>query len=381
MCYILIKVLIMKKVVLSLLLVVPLVGCTTKALPTSFSFQLNDLGQNVDFHTELQARYIAAEDYSTTAGIASGSSSKEYPDPVKITWHGKANNGKKADHFKIRVFEENNDVPVINGTTSYDSEYELFNLKINTSYEYDVTAVYSDSVSFTSEKSSFKTTDKGPRNLLVENVMNIRDLGGHGIKQGLIYRSGRFNESDGTTNINDVTIMRMNVELGIKTEIDLRRDNEFGGITVSPLGQNVNYVHLPMYYGGENVLTYVGESSGVSYNNPVQIKAFFETLANENNYPIDFHCAIGKDRTGCMAYLVEALCGMEEEYLYRDYLFSNFAKISGMCEASDIDDRYGATVKAYTGATLQEKVFNYLNQEIGVSVDNLRAIQNILTDK
>ena len=381
MCYILIKVLIMKKVVLSLLLIFPLVGCATKALPTSFSFQLKDLGQNVDFHTELQARYIAAEDYSTTAGIASGSSSKEYPDPVKITWYGKANNGKKADHFKVRIFEGKGEIPVFTATDSIGEGCSFHNLKINTQYEYDVTAVYSDSVSFTSERSSFKTTDKGPRNLFVENVMNIRDLGGHGIKQGLIYRSGRFNESDGTTKIDDVTKMRMNVELGVKTEIDLRRDNEFGGITVSPLGENVNYVHLPMYYGGENILTYTGESSGVTYNNPAQIKLFFETLANENNYPIDFHCAIGKDRTGCMAYLVEALCGMEEEYLYRDYLFSNFAKISGMCEVTDIDDRYGATIKAYEGATLQEKVFNYLNQEIGVSTDNLRAIQNILTDR
>ena len=136
-----------------------------------------------------------------------------------------------------------------------------------------------------------------------------------------------------------------------------------------------------MYYGGENVLTHVGEHSGVSYDNPAQIKLFFETLADENNYPIDFHCAIGKDRTGCMAYLVEALCGMNEEDLYRDYLFSNFAKISGICEVSDIDDRYGATIKNYEGATLQEKTYNYLNQEIGVSVQNLDSIKNILIDK
>jgi protein-tyrosine phosphatase len=211
--------------------------------------------------------------------------------------------------------------------------------------------------------------------------MNIRDLGGHGIKQGLLYRSGRFNETDGTTKITDNTIKTMTEVLNVKTEIDLRRGNENGEITASPLGESVNYVHLPMYYGGENVLTHQGEHSGVQYDNPGQIKLFFETLADERNYPIDFHCAIGKDRTGCMAYLIEALCGMEEEFLYRDYLFSNFAKISGMCEIVDIDDKYGATLKDYEGETLQEKTFNYLNNVIGVSSTDLQKIQSILIEE
>ena len=136
-----------------------------------------------------------------------------------------------------------------------------------------------------------------------------------------------------------------------------------------------------MYYGGENVLTYVGERNSFLYDNPARIKEFFELLSDRNNYPIDFHCAIGKDRTGCMAYLIEALCGMKEEYLYRDYLFSNFAKISGICKTDDIDDRYGATLKAYEGETLQEKTYKYLNEVIGVESEKLDAIKDILIDK
>ena len=201
------------------------------------------------------------------------------------------------------------------------------------------------------------------------------------MKQGLIYRSGRLNENDGTTTINENSINVMVNNLGIKTEIDLRRGDENGGITASPLGDKVSYQHLPMYFGGENILTFVGERSSASYDNPSEIKKFFELLANENNYPINFHCSIGKDRTGCMSYLIEALCGMKEEYIYRDYLFSNFAKISGMCEPGDIDDRYGATINAYDGGSLQEKTYNYLNQVIGVSSDNLNAIKNILIEK
>ena len=82
-----------------------------------------------------------------------------------------------------------------------------------------------------------------------------------------------------------------------------------------------------------------------------------------------------------MAYLIKALCGASEEELYRDYLFSNFAKISGMCNISDIDDRYGATIKDHTGDTLQDKTFNYLKDVIGVSEYNLNKIKSILIEE
>lgn len=371
----------MKKALLPLILVIPLVACNNIGLPKDYKFDLTDLGQNVDFHTELQLKYINSENYITTMGIASGSSSKEAPLPITISISGSPNNKKDPESYVVRVYEESDETPYIEETVHSSTSYDVYNLKLNTNYSYQVSAVYNTSVTFTSEKSAFKTADKGPRNLLVNNVMNIRDLGGHGIKQGLIYRSGRFNEEDGTTKIDESTINVMTKQLGVKTEIDLRRGNENGGITASPLGDSVSYRHLPMYYGGENVLTYVGERSEGTYDNPAQIKVFFEILSDINNYPIDFHCAIGKDRTGCMAYLIEALCGMNEEYLYRDYLFSNFAKISGMCEISDIDNRYGETLKNYNGTTLQEKTFNYLKDVIGVSEANLRSIQDILTDK
>lgn len=369
----------MKKALLTLLLIFPLVACHTPSNnPNTFDFELLNLGDSVDFHSELQAKYITSEDYLTTAGIASGSSSKEYPLPINLSFKGKASNNVAPDKYYFDVYEE--DKALFSKESDETGGLDVYNLKLNTTYSYTVTAYYNSGLAFTSEKSTFKTTSKGPRNIMVNNVMNMRDLGGHGIKQGLIYRSGRFNEDDGTTKIDGTTIDVVTKDLGIKTEIDLRRDDETGGITSSPLGESISYYHLPMYYGGQNVLTHIGEHSGVNYDNPAQIKIFFDLLADQKNYPIDFHCAIGKDRTGCMAYLIGALCGMEEEYLYRDYLFSNFAKISGMCEVKDIDDRYGATIKEYEGNSLEEKTTNYLNKVVGVSLENLNNIKSILAE-
>ena len=79
-----------------------------------------------------------------------------------------------------------------------------------------------------------------------------------------------------------------------------------------------------------------------------------------------------------MAYLIEGLLGFDQETMYRDYMFTNFAN-AGMCKLTDITDRYGKTLDEYpNGANLQEKIYNYLNQEIGVSKDNLDSIINIL---
>lgn len=365
-----------------LIFLTSLLACQSN--PTSFNFKINYDEFSFDFHTELQNKYINAEDYKTTAGIAAGSSSKELPQPVFIKWEGsKSNNNKDPKYYIIDIYEENEETPWYTQSEITNPDgIEVYNFKLNTKYYYQVTAYYSDSVQFKSEKGAFKTTNKGPRNLLVNNVMNMRDLGGHGIKQGLIYRSGRFNEAEtGDSILDSNSINTLTNVLKVKTEIDLRRPGENGNIKASPIGDKVNYMHLPMYYGGENVLTYVGEHSAYLYDNPAQIKIFFEALADKNNYPLDFHCAIGKDRTGCMAYLIEALCGMNEEDIYRDYLFSNFSKISGICETKDIDDRYGKTIKGYEGETLQEKTYNYLNNVIGVSKEKLDTIKSILIDK
>ncbi len=235
----------------------------------------------------------------------------------------------------------------------------------------------------------------GPRNLSVSGVENFRDIGGWGryvdgkyvtyMKQGLVYRSGRFNEDKETTpkvSIDESGLYEVNDHLKIRTEIDLRRsgNNEIGGLTTqSVLGENVKYVNLPMYYGGNNILTYTGKvkDDEYEYDNPKAIKQFFDIFADENNYPINFHCSIGKDRTGCMAYLIEGLLGFDKETMQRDYMFTNFAN-AGMCKLEDITSRYGKTIDDYTGETLQQKVYNYLNVEIGVSAENLNKIITLL---
>lgn len=227
-----------------------------------------------------------------------------------------------------------------------------------------------------SDSSSFKTESDAPRNLYVDGVTNMRDLGGwkcgddSRVKQGLLYRCGRLNKSavdEVTIEITDEGKKTMKEELGVRSEIDLRKtnDNEVGSITESPLGSDVQYFSCPMEYDGDNLLT----------DNKKMIAEIFSILANKDNYPIIYHCNIGTDRTGLISFLVNGLMGVSEEDLYRDYLFSNFGKINSARSLRYIN-AYVTTIKKYSGATLQEKTENCL-VALGIAkadIDSMRAI-------
>lgn len=347
-------------------------------IPNQVNLTLNQISDNVDFHNEKQLRYINSSNYTSTSGIASGIEEISKPNPINFSWSLTSDTGLAPINYVINLREEEGDnIGLLYKSNS--TNIDIYNLKINTRYFYSVTACYLNK-DFPSRELTFTTSSNFPRNIYTSNVTNFRDIGGKGIKQGLLYRSARLSESDGTTKINNNDIQIMKNELKIKTEIDLRRYDEFGNLTKSVLGNDVNYYHLPMNYGGNNILIYKGTYKENQYDNPYQIKRFFEILSDANNYPINFHCSIGKDRTGCLAYLLGALIGEEEEFLYRDYMFTNFSIISSLCKSSDISNSYGMTLKNYNGETLQEKTYNYLNEVVGISSNILDNVINLIKE-
>lgn len=262
----------------------------------------------------------------------------------------------------------------------------ISNLKIDQQYYFQVVPHYVSD--FPSETQTFTVTTSKVRNLFVEGVENCRDLGGWDIgenkvyKQGLIYRTAQFNYGgSNNTYVSAPTkngVKTLKEDLKIKTEIDLRQVkipdvsvDEVNGITSSPLGKDVNYVSAPMKYGGENIFE-------VDYNKD-SLKLFFETLADETNYPIAFHCLRGTDRTGGLAYVLGALVGMSPEDLMLDYLFSNLAAIGSVVRASSISSKYVLGIEKSDGETYAEKAKNYLMSKVDVSETTINSIIDILT--
>jgi hypothetical protein len=324
----------------------------------------------VSFHTEKQDDYLSGDFSSLPSGI-NGKKEKSRPEPVQLQWEY---DGEQASQEYVVNISENQDMSSSVTYTSSTDSLDVYNLKIGTTYYWTVS--YGK---ITSDVFSFTTDGTAPRNLYVDGITNVRDLGGWvtesgtRTKQGMIFRCGRLNESSADTatiEITDDGIKTMRDVLGVKSEIDLRRvdTGEIGGITSSPLGEDVNYFSCPMTWEGD---TFV--------DNKDEILEVFSILADEDNYPIIFHCNIGTDRTGMIAFLVNALLGVSEEDLCRDYIFSSFGNIGGKRTIDNLmKTGYYTAVMEADGESLSEKAYNCLS-DFGVPEEELDSIIAILS--
>lgn len=373
-----------------LLLSLILTSCGGK-IPTEVNFILTDLSASiVDIHTDEQAAYCADESpdhYINQHKYDLATYSKSAPKAVSFSWTCESDTGTKPSKYALILSEDNifdeNDEPLISKKTSLD----VYNLKIDTTYYWKVKAIYGSS-EFSSEASSFTTISNGPRNIFVEGMENVRDLGGWDVgenqryRQGLIYRSAELNgDEDGLSAPSKNGKKVLLEQLKIKSEIDVRKtlaangEDEVCGITASPLGKTVDYLSYPMIFGGTNVIS--------NPNNKTSLVNFFTYLSESSHYPVIFHCVRGTDRTGALAYVLGALCGMNETQLLADYLFSNFANInSAAIRESNISGTayYPAQIDNCEGDSLSKKAENYLISTLDISAEIITKIKNILVE-
>ena len=351
---------------------------STTQYSTDYVLELTEL-DNVDFHTDVQKAYLN-DDYRNVTKYANGKSESSRPNAIVLEWESvsKVQNAPRIKNYEVMISTQES----FSNYDSYitrDTYYELYNLKIATNYYWRVVANLQNGLKVLSNVDQFKTMDNGPRNLYVDGVTNVRDVGGwvtssgNRVNQGMIIRSGRFNKSESTSPITEITLEGMDTmlnTLGVKSEIDLRRvdNNEVGSITSSPIDRSVSYYSCPMNWQGSNILL----------DNIESVQNVFAILGDTNNYPVVYHCNIGTDRTGLFAYLINGLLGVSEEDLYRDYLFSNFGYINGTRDTSGIEKSYVATIKSYQGETLSAKIRNCL-VAIGVVERNIDTMINMMS--
>ncbi len=368
-------------------------SCSKEAVKIPKEVDVATFDINVStIHTEDQKLILENEDpgqYIFNHSAQYGRRSLSKPLPVTFTWEEENDLNQNATNYKL-IISEYEDLSSPLTYVTKENSLDVYNLKINTNYYFQVQSNHHGKY-FNSETKLFDIEDEAPRNLYVDGVENVRDLGGWYIgenkyyKQGLIYRTAQFNYGDVGNNTYKSAPTKegkrvLLEDLKIKTDIDLRRTEAFDGydevvgITSSPLGRSVKYVSAPMYYGGTNIFT--------NEDNLESIKLFFNTLADINNYPIAFHCLRGTDRTGALAYALGALVGMSQKDLILDYLFSDLANIGNPVFEStiDADDFYVKGINNSEGSTLSQKAKNYLMTTVGVEASTLETIIDILTE-
>ncbi len=176
--------------------------------------------------------------------------------------------------------------------------------------------------------------EKYPRHLRFKSVINFRDLGGYRTRSGRtvawrrIFRSGEFSR------ITREDYQRLKEEIKLATVIDLRSAPEVehqGMGLVSEAG--VRYHSIPFLSGTSRSederffqqCTDMGDfylyiTKHESFGS--QIVRALEVIAEAENHPLVFNCAVGKDRTGILAAMLLSLVGVPDEDIIEDYSLS-----------------------------------------------------------
>ena len=236
---------------------------------------------------------------------------KNYPIQLKFADNGLSSNAK----VKFWSTEDNSDMRevkvTVSGGVATASLDNLYRAK-----KYRVQVVDGDQVS---QGFEFKTGDY-PRTITMGGVHNVRDIGGfmtsYGVRtnQGLMYRGYYIDDKSGGHGVNySAEVQRVQEEvMKIGLEIDLQKASETNGRTASALNSDVT----PCDYKCRTLISYENFLGQESYQNLPEV---FHDVANSDNKHIYFHCWGGADRTGMLAFFINALCGVSYTDLIEDF--------------------------------------------------------------
>lgn len=151
------------------------------------------------------------------------------------------------------------------------------------------------------------TTDSYPLGV------NTRDLGGWAcdggkVKYGMLVRGGEPNEADKDLMVNQV---------GIRTELQLLPKSE-SRHTYSAWGID--------FYANPEENSYVNYHLSPKSLWKFYLQVIFDSVSHDK--PVYFHCGIGADRTGTIAVMLEALLGVSQSDIDKDYELTNFYAMS-----------------------------------------------------
>lgn len=167
-------------------------------------------------------------------------------------------------------------------------------------------------------------------------IQNFRDMGGYitndgkSIKWGKIFRSGDF------SNVSDQDMDRLKA-LNLKTIIDLRSEYKQStkqdcfetpyhyGLYISGMYNDSIFdkVLINRFLKGDALVYTQDAYRSIILNHADQYKAFFNYLVDEHNYPIAYHCTLGKDQTGIASFFLLKALDVSTETAEEDYMLSN----------------------------------------------------------
>ncbi len=311
---------------------------------------------------------------------------KTDPAPAHIVWEDTDN----AYAYTIKL-STNADMSDAKTYSSLTKSIDVEDLFTGTKYYYQVYAHRADKV-VKSRTFSF-TTAYQPRTIKLDTTYldaNVRDVGGYytedgnyRIKQGIAYRGAEVKYYTPEAK------NKLLYELEIKTELAVHNEQE------SLLSDDIHYVytagpHYVEWYG----IAFYGDQTQAN------LKKELLVFAEPTNFPVFFHCQLGRDRTGTLAFVLGALLGMSKRDLCLDYELSYLTQYGGFGWTGDncVENKFyqfeamyqfinNGTCINYSNETLVNKYFDatdtslaertatYLKGAIGITDDEIAAIR------
>ena len=233
--------------------------------------------------------------------------------PIKIDWSEDPIDFEKAEfvYWPEGNVEDKRSVELAENVTSA----ELPNLYRATKYRAQLITedgMVSQAVEF--------TTGDYPRTITMGGIHNVRDLGGYmtsyGVRtnQGFIYRGYYIDDKSGGHGVNwsDAAELVQKRDLQIGYEIDLQKESETNGRTASCL----NNEETPCDYKCLTLVSYADFLKQSSYQNLPEVMSIIANSDQKHSY---FHCWGGADRTGMLAFFINAICGVSYTDLIIDF--------------------------------------------------------------
>ena len=231
-----------------------------------------------------------------------------FPLEVNLVWEG------GTPPYILRL-SGGSDRRTITGLST--KKQSLVNLLTGVKYQWSITDAagnHAESVFY---------TQAGPR--LIElpdkdrSPVNLRDMGGRAskyggvVRQGMVYRGSELNYDKKFSEKNRLFMVR---ELKIRTELDLRYEKQIKSEkqTFSTLGKTVVWHHYAI-----NAYEPFTPEQNVLFRNAIRV------FASKDAYPVFVHCNGGVDRTGEIAFLLNAVLGVSDAELLDDYEFSSLS--------------------------------------------------------
>jgi protein-tyrosine phosphatase len=161
--------------------------------------------------------------------------------------------------------------------------------------------------------------------LVIDGLVNLRDLGGLPTESGLVTQPGRVLRSESPHTLSESGVRAL-LDIGLGAVVDLRTASERER-TPSPLVEaGVHTLYAPIFTDDEDYPDHL-ETAGEVYRWWLRERSHgmalaMSAIADAPSAPILVHCQAGKDRTGVVVALVLRLAGVGIDDIADDYAIS-----------------------------------------------------------